>query len=406
MATFPKSDHDAVIVAAVRTPVGKLFGALQSVRPDDLAARVLGAVVERAGVSSADVDEVFVGCANQAGEDNRNIARMALLLAGFPNTVPGVTVNRLCASGLEAINQAARMILCGDAKIAVAGGVESMSRAPWVMPKPIDQKPSGNVQMFDTALGWRFPNPRMAELFPLEAMGETAENLVEQFHISRDDQDNFAAESHRRAHAAWNLSAFADEIIAVTLAQKHGPPVVVDKDEGIRPDTSATALAALKPVFRKNGTVTAGNSSTLNDGASALLLMSRREAVHRNLPILATHRGAASCGVDPRMMGIGPVGAINKLLARTNLAVGDIDLFELNEAFAAQALAVMRQLDIPLEKTNPFGGAIAIGHPLGMSGARISTTLTHELKRSNKRFGIAALCVGVGQGLATLFERE
>ncbi|NUN16464.1 MAG: thiolase family protein [Myxococcales bacterium] len=406
MTRFPKSDRDAVIVAATRTPVGKQFGALQSVRPDDLAALVLNTVVERPGIDPVDVDEVILGCANQAGEDNRNIARMALLLAGFPHSVPGVTVNRLCASGLEAINQAARLIVCGEAKIVVAGGVESMSRAPWVMPKPIDQKPSGNVQMFDTALGWRFPNPRMAELFPLEAMGETAENLVEQFHISREDQDNFAAESHRRAHAAWNRSVFSDEIVNVTLAHKKGPPVVVEKDEGIRPDTSVATLASLKPAFRKNGTVTAGNSSTLNDGAAALLVMSRNEAARRNLPILATHRGGASCGVDPRVMGIGPVGAIRKLLAHNGMTTDDIDLFELNEAFAAQALAVMRQLDISMDKTNVFGGAIAIGHPLGMSGARISTTLIHELKRSNKRFGIASLCVGVGQGLATLFERE
>lgn len=385
-----------VICTALRTPIGRFGGGLAEVRPDDLAAHVIKAVVDGAGVDPALIDEVVLGCANQAGEDNRNVARMAALLAGLPNSVPGYTVNRLCASGLEAVNQAARMIRGGDAELVVAGGVESMSRAPYSLPRGSNFPKMGNVTIYDTSLGWRYPNPKMEALFPLEAMGETAENLVDRYEISRADQDAFAVESHRRALAA----NFGTEIVSVPRPKMD--PLAAD--EGPRADTSLASLGKLRPIFRKEGTVTAGNSSTLNDGASAMILTTPAGARGHGLTPLAKIVGSASAGVDPRVMGIGPVPAIHKLLARTGLALDDIDLFELNEAFAAQSLAVVRVLGISPDKVNVKGGAIALGHPLGCSGARILTTLVHALRERGGRYGIAALCVGVGQGVATLVD--
>ena len=397
--------REALICAAVRTPIGRLRGALQAVRPDDLAAHVIARVIERAGVDGGRIDEVFLGCANQAGEDNRNVARMAVLLAGLPQHVPGVTVNRLCASGLEAAIQAARMIAVGEAEVVVAGGVESMTRAPWAMPKPAGGFPTGGAQLYDTSLGWRFPNPRMAAMFPLEQMGETAENVAERWQIGREEQDRFAFESHRKAVEAWERGTFRDEIVPVEIPQRKGPPVVVDRDEGPRPDTSLEKLASLAPAFRKGGTVTAGNSSSLNDGAAALLLASPEAARELGLQPIARLVGGASAGVDPRTMGIGPVPAVRKLLGRHGLRVADVDLFELNEAFAAQSLACIRDLELDPARVNVNGGAIAIGHPLGCSGARILTTLVHEMRRRGAARGVATLCVGVGQGLAALVER-
>jgi 3-oxoadipyl-CoA thiolase len=385
-----------VICLPLRTPIGRFGGGLAEVRPDDLAAHVLRAVVDRAGIDPALIEEVFLGCANQAGEDNRNVARMAALLAGFPQSVPGVTLNRLCASGLEAVNQAARMVRCGDADLVLAGGVESMSRAPYVMPRGSNFPKMGNLTVYDSSLGWRFPNPKMEALFPLEGMGETAENLVERYELSRAEQDAFAVESHRRALAA----DFSAEIVPVPRAKLE--PLAVD--EGPRADASLESLARLKPAFRKGGSVTAGNSSTLNDGAAAMLIASPTRARLLGLEPIARIVGVASAGVDPRVMGIGPVPAIHKLLARTGVALEDIDLFELNEAFAAQSLSVIRVLGLDVEKVNVNGGAIALGHPLGCSGARIVTTLAHALRARGKRYGIASLCVGVGQGVATLIE--
>ena len=396
---------DVFVCAAVRTPIGRLRGALSSVRPDDLAAHVIAKLLERARVPGEAVDEVVFGCANQAGEDNRNVARMALLLAGLPQSVPGYTVNRLCASGLEAAIQGARAIALGEADVVVAGGVESMSRAPWVMPKPEVAFPSGGVQVYDTSLGWRFPNPRMEALFPLEQMGETAENVAERYRISREDQDRFAYESHRRAVAAWEEGRFDDEVVPVRVPQRRGEPLVAARDEGPRPDTSVEKLAALPPVFRKGGTVTAGNSSSLNDGAAAVLLASEEGVRKLGLSPMARFLGGAAAGVDPRFMGIGPVPAVRKLLGRLGIALADVDRVELNEAFAAQALACIRELGLDPERVNPNGGAIAIGHPLGCSGARILTTLVHELRRSGGRYGLATMCVGVGQGVAALVER-
>ncbi|HLV60281.1 MAG TPA: acetyl-CoA C-acyltransferase [Fredinandcohnia sp.] len=397
--------RDVFICAAVRTPIGRLRGALSSIRPDDLAAHVIAAAIERAGLAREAVDEVVFGCANQAGEDNRNVARMALLLAGLPQEVPGHTVNRLCASGLEAVTQAARSIALGDTDVAVAGGVESMSRAPWVMPKPDVAFPTGGVQVWDTSLGWRFPNPRMEELFPLESMGETAENVAERYGIAREEQDRFAYESHRRAVSAWESGRFADEVVGVLVPQKRGEPWLVARDEGPRADTSLEKLAKLPPVFRKGGTVTAGNSSSLNDGAAALVLASEEAARRHGLTPMARFLGGAAAGVDPRYMGIGPVPAVRKLLARLGVRIVEIDRVELNEAFAAQSLACIRDLELDPERVNVNGGAIAIGHPLGCSGARILTTLVHELRRSGGRYGLATMCVGVGQGAAALVER-
>ncbi len=409
MRQFESSDRDAVLVSAVRTPIGRLRGGLAPVRPDDLLALAIKEAVSRAKIDGAAVEEVFAGCANQAGEDNRNVARMATLLAGLPNTVPAVTLNRLCASGLEAVVQAARMIKTGDAELCVAGGVESMSRAPWSMAKPDGPFPTGAPQVFDTSLGWRFPNPKLEKLFPLEQMGETAENLVDELSISRADQDAFALRSHQRAVAAQKAGAFARELVTVEIPQRKGEPVRVSADEGPRGDTTLEALAKLKPAFREGGSVTAGNSSTLNDGAAGLVLASRAYARAHGLPVLGVVRGAASAGVSPRTMGIGPVPAVTKLLERAGLALADVERFELNEAFAAQSLAVVRKLGLSEstvdERVNVRGGAIALGHPLGCSGARLVATLLSILHDDGKALGVATLCVGVGQGLAVLVER-
>ena len=384
------------MLSAVRTPVGRYGGALSGVRPDDLAALVVAAAVDRAGVPPGEIDDVYLGCANQAGEDNRNVARMASLLAGLPESVAGVTVNRLCASGLTAVVSACHAVISGDGDLFVAGGVESMSRAPLAMAKPERAFPRGNHVAYDTTLGWRFPNPRMEEMFPLESMGETGENVAERWHVSRDDQDAFALASQQRWAAADEAGRFHDELVAVGD---------VARDEHPRPDTSLERLAALKPAFRANGTVTAGNSSGINDGAAALVIASEAKARELGVEPLGAFVASAVSGVDPRVMGIGPVPAVRKLLERAGISVAALDLVELNEAFASQSLAVVRELGLDPERVNVNGGAIAIGHPLGMSGARLVVTLLHELRRRNGRFGLATLCVGVGQGQAALFAR-
>jgi 3-oxoadipyl-CoA thiolase len=386
----------AVILSAVRTPVGRYGGALAGVRPDDLAALAISAAVERAGVPPAEIEDVHFGCANQAGEDNRNVARMAALLAGLPESVAGVTVNRLCASGLAAVVSACHAVAAGDGDLFVAGGVESMSRAPLAMAKPDTAFPRGNQVVYDTVLGWRFPNPRLEAMFPLESMGETGENVAERWDVSREDQDAFALESQRRWAAASEAGRFADELVAVGE---------VVRDEHPRPDTSAERLAQLKPAFRKDGTVTAGNASGINDGAAALVIASEERARKLGPEPLGAFVASAVTGVDPRVMGIGPAPAVRKLLDRAGVEVGEIDLVELNEAFASQSLAVIRELGLEPERVNVNGGAIAIGHPLGMSGARLVVTLLHELRRRGGRYGLATLCVGVGQGQAALFER-
>lgn len=420
--------NEVVVVSAVRTAIGQIRGGLSAVRPDDLAAVAIRAAVERAGIEGAQVEEVILGCANQAGEDNRDVARMALLLAGLPQSVGGLTVNRLCASGLAAINQAARAIRAGEGEVYVAGGVESMTRAPYVFAKnSAPFGPSGNITGYDTTLGWRFPNPALEALFPLEAMGETAENIVEQSRqglmaggeITRADQDAFALQSHTRAVHALQQGYFKDQIVPVPVPGRKGSTTLFDTDEfprytrsehGFELATSLEQLAALKPAFRKGGSVTAGNSSGLNDGAAALVLMSEQRAAQLGLRPLARWLGSAVSGVDPRVMGLGPVEATRKALKRANLSLDQLDLVELNEAFAAQAIAVLRQLGISQEITNVNGGAIALGHPLGCSGARITTSLIHELHRRASlgqaaRYGLATLCVGVGQGEAAVFER-
>ena len=400
---------EAVIIDAIRTPIGALGGALAPVRPDDLAALVLKTIVARTGIDPALVEEVYLGCANQAGEDNRNVARMAVLLAGFPVEVPAVTVNRLCASGLSAVNQAARAIRAGEGEVYIAGGVESMSRAPYSIPKAEQPFSFGNLTAWDTALGWRYPNPKMQELYGTESMGETAENIFAETHISRAEQDAFALDSHRRAIAAIDSGKFAEEIAPVPVPQRKGDPLLVTTDERPRRDTSLESLARLRAAFRKDGSVTAGNSSGLNDGAAALLLMSADKAKELGLKPLARFVAAAAAGVQPRTMGYGPVSATRKALARAGLTIADIGLVELNEAFAVQALAVMKELGLRHEITNVNGGAIALGHPLGCSGARLMTTLLHEMRRralQEKRpyYGLATLCVGVGQGEATIVE--
>jgi 3-oxoadipyl-CoA thiolase len=400
---------EAVIIDAVRTPIGALGGALSAVRPDDLAAVVLGAIVERTGIDPAIIEEVYLGCANQAGEDNRNVARMATLLAGFPVEVAAVTFNRLCASGLNAVNQAARAVRVGEGKVFIAGGVESMSRAPYSLPKAEKAFGFGNQTAWDTTLGWRYPNPRMVEMYRAESMGETAENIYDLTPISREDQDAFALQSHQRAIEAIDSSRFAAEIVSVSIPQRKGEPVLVTTDERPRRDTSLEALARLRPAFRKDGTVTAGNSSGLNDGAAAVLLMSEEKAKQLNLRPMARIVASAAAGVNPRTMGLGPIPATRKALARAGLSIGDIGLIELNEAFAVQSLAVMRELGLDEEITNVNGGAIALGHPLGCSGARILTTLLHEMRRRAPQearpfYGLATLCVGVGQGEATIVE--
>ena len=396
--------REVVAVAAVRSAVGRLGGGLSSVRPDDLAGHVIAALLKQAPrLDLAEIADVYLGCANQAGEDNRNVARMASLLAGLPFSVPGATVNRLCASGLEAVNSAARAILAGEGDVYVAGGVESMSRAPYSMPKAEAGYAFGNLTAYDTALGWRYPNKRLAERFPLESMGETAENVAEKYKISRADQDAFALESHRRAAKARD-SVFNDEIVPVPVAQKKGPAIDYARDETVRDDTSLETLAALKPIFRKEGSVTAGNSSPMNDGASAILLMERRKADALGLEPFARWAGSASAGVEPSFMGVGPVPAARNLLTRLGWKTSDLDLVELNEAFSAQSLAVQRNLGLDGSKLNVNGGAIALGHALGSSGCRISVTLLHEMRRRKSRKGLSMLCVGVGQGLATAWE--
>jgi 3-oxoadipyl-CoA thiolase len=385
----------AVVLSAVRTPVGRYGGGLAGTRPDDLAAVAIRAAVERAGVPAEQIEDVWLGCANQAGEDNRNVARMAVLLAGLPESIGGVTVNRLCASGLSAIVGAAHAVIAGDGDLFVAGGVESMSRAPLVTAKPEAAFARGDRVLYDTTLGWRFPNPRLEELFPLETMGETGENVAERWSVSREEQDAFALRSQQRWAAAADAGRFDDELV---------PVGDVTRDEHPRPGTSAAKLAALKPAFREAGSVTAGNSSGLNDGAAAVVIASEEKARELGIEPLGAFVGSAVAGVDPRVMGIGPVPAVRKLLERTGVGVDELDLVELNEAFASQSLAVVRELGLDEEKVNVNGGAIAIGHPLGMSGARLAVTLLHELRRRGGRYGVATMCVGVGQGQAALFE--
>jgi 3-oxoadipyl-CoA thiolase len=395
---------DAYVIEALRTPMGGYRGALSGVRPDDLAARTIAAVVERTGVDPERIVDVYLGAANQSGEDNRDVARMAALLAGLPRSVPGATVNRLCASGLEAINCAARAVKAGEGDFYLAGGVESMSRAPWVVEKPERALPRGPQTMHDTTLGWRMINPRMAELgVSTESMGETGENVAARYGISREDQDAFALRSHQRAVAAAESGLLAEEIVAVE-APRGRETVLVEADEGPRPDASAEKLAGLRPVFREGGTVTAGNASTLNDGAACLLIASEQGAAELGSEPLARVVATGVAGVDPAYMGIGPVAAIPRALANAGLDLDQIDLVEINEAFASQVLASARELGIEEERLNVNGGAIALGHPLGCSGARLSGTLIRELRRRGGKFGVASLCVGVGQGLATVFE--
>ena len=396
---------NAVILDAVRTPIGRFQGGLAGVRADDLGALAIAELLKRTGVDPARVDEVFFGCANQAGEDNRNVARMAGLLAGLPQSVPGVTVNRLCASGLEAVNQAARALQVGDMDLCVAGGVENMSRAPYVFPRgPVAPK-AGNITGFDTSLGWRFPNPKMEALFPLEAMGCTAENLVDDHSISREEQDAFSLASHQKALKAQEQGWFDGELFAIEIPQRRGDPLVVCADEGPRAGTSMERLAKLRAAFRKGGSVTAGNSSTLNDGSAAVLVSTPEMAKELGLTPRFRIVAKASAGVDPTRMGIGPVPATQKALALAGWSVADLQAIELNEAFAAQSIAVIRSLGLDESLVNQHGGAIALGHPLGCSGARILTTLMGVMDRTGADRGLATLCVGVGQGVATLIER-
>ena len=397
---------DALIIDAVRTPMGGYRGALSGIRPDDLAAHVVSAAVERTGLDPSRVDDVYMGAANQSGEDNRDVARMAALLAGLPVDVPGVTVNRLCASGLEAVNQASRALRLGEGSLYLAGGVESMSRAPWVMPKPETGLPRGERTLYDTTLGWRMINPRMAESYSTESMGETGENVAEKYGISREEQDRFALQSHRRAVAARKEGRFDEQIAPVEVPPKsrRDEPWTLDEDEGPREDTSMEKLAKLRPAFRDGGTVTAGNSSTLNDGAACLVLANEEAAAELGREPLARIVSIGVAGVDPAYMGIGPMVAIPRALERAGLELDEIDLIELNEAFASQVLACADGLGIDEERLNVNGGAIALGHPLGCSGARLMTTLAWELRRRGGRYGIATLCVGVGQGVATVIE--
>jgi acetyl-CoA acetyltransferase family protein len=410
--------RDVVIIDGVRSPIGRHNGVLSSIRPDDLLAEVLRALVSRVGIEPALLDDVYAGCGNQAGEDNRDVARMAVLLADFPVEVPGITINRNCSSALEAVNQAAKSIIAGEGDVYIGAGVECMSRAPWAIPKPERGQPVGHWTMWDTTVGWRFNNPKMDARYPIVGLGETAENVAEEMSISREDQDAFALESHRRAVAAIDSGRFADEIIPISVPRRKGDPLLVDTDEHPRYrvengryvlDTNLEQLGRLKPAFRKGGTVTAGNSSGINDGAAALLLMSGEKARELGLQPMARWLGSAVAGVDPGVMGYGPVPATERLLARLGLALDQIGLTELNEAFAAQALGVMRQLGLRPDITNVNGGAIALGHPTGCSGARILVTLLHEMKRrapaaSLPYYGLATLCVGVGMGVSTVVE--
>jgi 3-oxoadipyl-CoA thiolase len=398
--------RDAWIIEAVRTPIGRYGGALATVRPDDLAATVIRAVVERSGIDPGLVEDVILGCANQAGEDNRDVARMALLLAGLPVEVGGLTVNRLCGSGLQAINSAAHAIAVGDGDVFIGGGVESMTRAPYVMAKPASAWDRGPRELEDTTLGWRFLNPKLAELHYPYSMGETAENVAERYGIDRERQDAFALESQRRAVAAIEAGRFDDQIVPVEVAGRKGETTVVTRDEHPRADTTPEALAMLRPAFkREGGSVTAGNSSGINDGASAVLLIEADRARELGLTPLARVVATAIAGVDPAVMGIGPIPATRKALERAGIGVEDLDIIELNEAFASQSLAVMDELGLDPAKVNPNGGAIALGHPLGMSGGRLITMLTHELRRTGGGYGLATMCIGVGQGIATIVER-
>jgi 3-oxoadipyl-CoA thiolase len=392
---------EAVIVGALRTPVGRYGGVLRDVRPDDLGGAVIRALLASLPADPGGIDDVIWGCANQAGEDNRNVGRMSALLAGLPFSVPAVTVNRLCGSSLEAIVQAARAVWSGDAGAVIAGGVESMSRAPYSLPKNQSGR-FGNVTAYDTALGWRYPNPRLQELFPLESMGETAENVAGRYGITREEQDRYALESHRKACAAQARGAFTAEIVPVEVSRGQGGRV--NADEGPRTDTTIEKLAALPPVFRTGGSVTAGNSSSLNDGAAALLIVEEDRARAAGLRPLARVVATGVAGVDPRFMGLGPVPATKAALAKAGITIEEIALVELNEAFAVQCIAVMRELAVPADRINPNGGAIALGHPLGCSGARILTTLLHEMHRRRLRYGLATMCIGVGQGISVIVE--
>ena len=404
---------EVVIVDAVRSPIGNVGGSLASIRPDDLLADILKALVNRTEIDPALITDVYAGCGNQAGEDNRNVARMATLLAGFPATISGVTVNRNCSSGLEAINQAAKAIIAGEGDIFIGCGVESMSRAPLVMPRPSILPKIGHRPIYDSTVGWRFENPKMNKLYPIISLGETAERVAEKYQVSRLEQDEFSLQSQERAINAINIGNFNDEIIEVSISQRKGHPINFDTDEYPRYrqengrlilNTSIEKLSDLKPAFRKGGTVTAGNSSGINDGAAAILLMSKERSEELKLKPIAKWKGSAVAGVDPSIMGIGPVPSTKKLLARLSLDIKDIGLIEINEAFAAQTIGVMKELELNHEKVNVNGGAIALGHPLGCSGARIFTTLLHEMKRKDARYGLATLCVGVGQGVSTVVE--
>ncbi len=397
--------RDAWIIDAVRTPIGRYGGALARVRPDDLAAGVIRAIVDRTGIDPASIEDVILGCANQAGEDNRNVARMALLVAGLPVEVAGLTVNRLCGSGLQAINSAAHAIAVGDGDVFIAGGVESMTRAPYVMLKPAEAHERGTHDLVDSTLGWRFVNPRLAERHPPISLGETAECVAERWTVSRERQDAFALESQRRAVAAIEAGRFDDQFVPIAVPQKRGEPIVVARDEHPRADTSAEALARLRPAFTAGGTVTAGNSSGINDGASAVLVVEAERAAQLGLRPMARIVATAVAGVDPDVMGIGPVPAVRKVLDRARLTVADLDLVEINEAFASQSVACIEELGLDPQRTNVNGGAIALGHPLGMSGARLITMLVHELRRTGGRYGLATMCIGVGQGIATVVER-
>ncbi|BDG36391.1 thiolase family protein [Saccharococcus caldoxylosilyticus] len=396
--------REVVIVDAVRTPIGRYKGALKDVRPDDLAATVIRALVERnPSLPVEQIEDVVFGNANQAGEDNRNVARMAALLAGLPIEVAGTTVNRLCGSGLDAVNYAARAIMTGEAEIMIAGGTESMTRAPFVMAKPSSDFPRGNIEMFDTTIGWRFINPKIEEMYGTDSMPQTAENVAKRFGITRKEQDEFAYESQMKAKKAIETNRFADELVPVVYYDRKGNRVVVDKDEHPRPDTTLEKLAKLPPLF-ENGTVTAGNASGVNDGAAALLLVSAEKAKELGLKPLVKYVTSAVAGVEPAVMGIGPVFATRKALRRAGLTIDDIGLVELNEAFASQSIECIRQLELDRAKVNVNGGAIALGHPLGASGARILTTLIYEMKKRGVKYGLATMCIGVGQGIATIVE--
>ena len=404
---------EVVIVDAIRSPIGKVGGALSVIRPDDLLADVLKGLITRTGIDPVLIEDVYAGCGNQAGEDNRDVARMAVLLAGFPTSVGGVTVNRNCSSGLEAVNQAAKAIIAGEGHVFIGCGVESMSRAPLVMPRPSTLPRLGHRSVVDSTVGWRFENPKMNEMYPIVSLGETAEKVADKHNISREEQDIFALESQRRAIEAINSGRFNDEIFPISVPQRKGDPLIFDTDEYPRYivqdgqyqlDTSLEILSSLRPAFREGGTVTAGNSSGINDGAAALLIMSKDKADALGLKPVAKWLGSAISGVDPGIMGIGPVPSTNKLLDRLGKTLKDIGLIELNEAFAAQALGVIKELELNPEIINVNGGAIALGHPLGCSGARILTTLIHEMKKQETQYGLATLCVGVGQGVSTLVE--